>query len=238
MSKAWTWVNTDVLPLTREIAEEIASLPHFEGDRPWDNSEGRRRMLWLSRLVDEQRFYPPRWATAEFEGVMYRVNGGTSSHMLINRNGQFPQGLQVLIDRFVCETLDGIADLFDQFDHRKSIRTMIQKVRAHKPAEPALAESSPTDISAAVTGIAASLCDFKRTEEDDKTPGNCSPSPISQSCPITKKGTATIAAITEGERAERPSTPEVESAPPETATMMRSPAAGEPSRRIELRKVA
>jgi hypothetical protein len=61
-----------------------------------------------------------------------------------------------------------VADLFDQFDHRKSIRTMVQRVRAHKPAEPLLAKVSPTDINALTSGIAAALTDFGKAEEDSK----------------------------------------------------------------------
>lgn len=165
---SWAWVKTEITNLTLSVAETIASLPHFEGDRPWDSSEGRKRMEWLSRLVDEGKFYPPRWATAELNSVIYRVNGGTSSHMLVSRNGNFPLGLQVVIDRFLCATLEDVADLFDQFDHRKSIRTMVQKVRAHKPAEHALKEVSATDINACVAGIGAALTDFSMSEEDDK----------------------------------------------------------------------
>lgn len=164
----WSWIQTDVLPLDRKLAESIAELPHFEGDRPWDSAGGRQRMQWLSRLCDEGRFYPPRWATTEFQGTIYRVNGGTSSHMLIQRNGSFPKGLSVLIDRFVCETREDVADLFDQFDHRKSIRTLIQKVRAHKPAEQSLANVSPTTINVITTGIGCSLSEFRQTTEEDK----------------------------------------------------------------------
>lgn len=164
----WKWVKTDVLPLTKVLAKEIAGLPHFEGDRPWDSGEGRKRMQWLSRLLDEGKFYPPRWATVEFEGTMYRVNGGTSSHMLIGRNGSFPAGLHVLIDRFSCDTRGDIADLFDQFDHRRSIRTLIQRVRAHKPVESVLEDVSPTDVNVCLTGIAASLLNFAQAEEDQR----------------------------------------------------------------------
>jgi hypothetical protein len=163
----WLWIRTDIVPLTPEVASDIAELPHFEGDRPWDSPEGQKRMQWLSRLVDEEKFYPPRWATASFDGKTYRVNGGTSSHMLILRDS-FPSNLQVIIDRFSCETLDDVADLFDQFDHRKSIRTMIQKVRAHRAVESSLAEVSPTSINVCATGIACALGDFQRLDEDQR----------------------------------------------------------------------
>lgn len=168
MGKAWEWVKTDVIPLTLQVSQEIAELPHFEGDRPWDSAEGRARMQWLSRLADEGKFYPPRWATAELNGVVYRVNGGTSSHMLCARNGVFPQGLVAIVDRFRCQSLEDVADLFDQFDHRKSIRTMVQKVRAHKPAEANLKDVSPTDINKCLAGIAAAREDFRLVEEDAK----------------------------------------------------------------------
>ena len=133
-SVEWKWLKTEVVPLTIELAECIAALPHFEGDRPWDTAQGRNRMNWLSRLVDEGKFYPPKWATVMFGGKLWRMNGGTSSHMLLQRNGTFPSHLMAVIDRFECYTLEGVADLFDQFDHRKSLRTMIQRLRAHRPA--------------------------------------------------------------------------------------------------------
>lgn len=166
--KTWEWTGTDVIPLTRDAAEEIASLPHFEGDRPWDSTEGRRRMNWLEDRVIDGRFFPPRWATAELDGKVYRVNGGTSSHMLVGLNGEFPNGLVALVDRFRCKSMHDVADLFDQFDHRKSSRTLTQKVRAHKPAEDVLRDVSPTDIHNAVVGIAAVNENFGPLDEDER----------------------------------------------------------------------
>lgn len=148
------FIDTVVMDLTQETAEEFSSLPASTGDRDRDTPKGRRHIEWLKGLVEDGIFHTPKWATARLDGKLYRVNGGHSSMMLAELNGEFPKGLSVSVDRFSCDTPFDLADLFMQFDTRNSIRTFTDKVNAHKAACPNLADVNPTYVGRAIYGIA------------------------------------------------------------------------------------
>jgi hypothetical protein len=147
-------IKTEKVPLTRDLAESFSQLPTFKGDRERDNAAGIARILWLEERLRAGKFHTPKWATVQFAGTIYRMNGGHSSTMLAKFDGQFPRNLEAIIDRFVCETTEDIADLFDQFDPRLSTRTSVERINAHKAVYAELDTVSPTDIHRIISGIA------------------------------------------------------------------------------------
>lgn len=149
----FTLKQTKTVPLTRDFAEHFASLPTLKGDRPKDTAAGKRRIKWLKRLVQEGKFYSPKWSTAELHGTTYRINGGHSSMMLTGLNGQFPRGLVAVVDEFQCETDHDLVDLFDQFDTRNSVRQSTDVVRAHKSIHASLDGVSTMSINRTLGGI-------------------------------------------------------------------------------------
>lgn len=164
-------ICTETVPLTPELAANFAGLPSFKGDRQRDSSAGMARIAWLERILHEGKFHTPKWATAELDGIMYRVNGGHSSMMLATVNGDFPKGMVAVIDRFRCETRDDLADLFDQFDNRHSIRSGTDKINAHKGVYDDMDSVSPTDVNRAISGIAYFLTDDgqqRRLDEEER----------------------------------------------------------------------
>lgn len=146
-------VTTEIVPLTPKFVSEFADLPTYKGDREQDTPVGKRRIKWLRRLFDEGNFHTPKWATAELDSKVYRVNGGHSSSMLNDLNGEFPSGMSAVVDRFACDDYDDLAELFDQFDNRKSIRTTKDKINAHRAIHPELEDMAPTNISRALYGV-------------------------------------------------------------------------------------
>jgi len=157
-------IGKDDVSLTRDFVDYFSSLPTFKGDRKRDTPQGRRRIAFLERMLREGKFFDCDWATAEMNGVTYRVNGGHSSLMLSQLSGNFPNGLRTTIKRFKCESRDDLADLFDQFDRRESIRTTNEKISAHKGAHDSLDELSTTVINDCLQGIAW------RIRDDGKQP--------------------------------------------------------------------
>ncbi len=150
----FTQTDTKVVPLTKDFASYFSGLPSKKGDRDRETRAGKRRIAWLSRLMRDGLFHSPKWATANLGDVIYRVNGGHSSLMLCEQNGEFPKGLVAVVDEFTCETMSDLADLFDQFDNSRSSRTHKEKVSSHKALYESLDDVSPTDCANALRGIA------------------------------------------------------------------------------------
>lgn len=139
--------------LTPAIAKEFAQMNAFVGERPIRPG----RIAELQRKLDDGLFFDPRWATADFEGRKYRVNGQHSSKMLSECNGSFPHGRQVIVDTFTCDTKEELALLFEQFDPASSSRTRLEVVNAHGRVHSSLDDVSPTVMSKAVAGMAYAL---------------------------------------------------------------------------------
>lgn len=162
-------VNTKVVPLTHEFAKHFSRLPNVKGDRDREKPAGRARIGWLYRLLCDGKFHTPKWATAECSGMKYRVNGGHSSLMLAElSNGGFPTGMNAVVDEFVCDTRDDLADLFDQFDNRASLRTSSDKVNAHKGVHDALDSVSATDTKNCINGVALYMSGFEKGNKLDE----------------------------------------------------------------------
>jgi len=165
-------VENSTVKLTKEYVEWFHKLPTFRGDRDYTTSRGKSRVRWLRALLDEGKFYPPKWAITEYDGQTYRVNGGHSSQMLSEcENGSFPERMVANIDRFRCHTAEDLADLFDQFDAKNSVRSTLDKVVMHKSVTGLLASVNPTPISRALAGISAYMCEFGelgRMEEEER----------------------------------------------------------------------
>ena len=162
-------VSRNTMPLNRTVAAAHAALPQFKGDRSRESARGRHRMAWLEERLREGKFHDPTWARARINGTCYKMDGGHSASMLSNTTLDIPTDLCVTILDFDCETQQDLADLFDQFDARNSIRTSIEKTNAHARVEPELDEISPTDINCAIRGIATALwrCgEYERLDED------------------------------------------------------------------------
>jgi len=127
-------INSVVKPLTMEYAEEFRTLQASPTER--DLNEARVRHL--REKADAGLLVPFQWSVAKIGDKTVRMNGQHSSAMLCSLNGSFPKDLKVHLDEYEVKTPDGLAQLFRQFDDRKSGRT-------------------PADVSGAYQGIFESL---------------------------------------------------------------------------------
>lgn len=146
--------GVELVPLTTEYVRWFSSLPTLKGDRDRDGFKGRRHVAWLKRLLDDGLFMGPCWSVAVLDGVRFRVDGGHSSRMLEEANGQFPTGLMASVRTFHCDSVVDLAELFDHFDNRNQIRTGKDKVTARKSVFPQYAEVSATAMERILAGIA------------------------------------------------------------------------------------
>lgn len=160
------------IALTPEVVKRFSDMPTFGGDRDRDSKKGQLRVAWLARLLSEGKFHGPVWSTASLNGKEYRVDGGHSSAMLAQANGKFPAGMKATIIRFQCDTDQDMADLFDQFNRQESVRTNLDKVKAHAHTQSEIRDVSPTLIDKSLTGLSAYLRltgQVKRMTSDDRT---------------------------------------------------------------------
>lgn len=170
------FVETDVkiVPLTHEYVRGFWALPTFGGDRDRLGTGGKRRIKWLRSKLENKQFFSPVWGTAVLQatGVKYRVNGGHSSAMLMELNGEFPSNARAIVREFECQTDEDFAILFDQFDPKRSSRTKIEKVRAHLYVEGSLTGVSPTMCNDIIGGIAYGLtCNSSWKPDEDERIG-------------------------------------------------------------------
>lgn len=121
-------INSEVRLLTEELAIHFRDMDASPTERDWDP----KRVSHLKRKFDEGLFIPPHWATVELRGHEMRMNGRHSSTMLAGLNGSFPTDLQVHVDKFAVDDEKELATLFQQFDDRKSSRTIVDVASAYQ----------------------------------------------------------------------------------------------------------
>jgi hypothetical protein len=108
-----------VKPLTPQLAEEFVNLPASPTERSFDQA----RAKMLREKAEHGQLIAFNWAKAHCGDKVYRMNGQHSSRVLVDLNGSFPEGLKAHIDTYKVDTQDDLAELFRQFDSRKSGRT-------------------------------------------------------------------------------------------------------------------
>src|SRR5262245_51739822 len=136
-------VRSQTLELTREKAVEMANehlaLPHSPTEREFD----KKRLGELIERIQRGWVVPFSWATADFQGTKYRMNGQHSSRAITESANHLPETVVIHLDHFSTQNADGMGRLFRQFDARFSQR-------------------SKQDISGAYQGLVRELADIPR----------------------------------------------------------------------------
>jgi hypothetical protein len=131
-------VNAEVKDLTLDLAKTFHDLEPSPTER--DLSQARLTMLREK-------------AKALLNNQWIRVNGQHSSQMLVELDGGFPTDLRVHIDEYHVSDLQGLAQLFRQFDDKKSGRSSADVAGAFQNIEPALHEVPRAFGKLAVEGV-------------------------------------------------------------------------------------
>lgn len=154
------YLDTRRTPLTRELAEDFATMPKVPGER----RHNKKREAYLQQKFDEGLFYAPRWCRALHQGVWHRINGQHSSLMLAKLNGNFPKHLNVMVDEWACDTMDDMAMLFGQYDRPESSRTMGDILNANKSINPTVANIRLRHVQQITAGISFYLINYEKNK--------------------------------------------------------------------------
>lgn len=146
-------IRSYTVPLTREVATEVATMPGWKGERKLRKD----RVAYLDAAIRDGRFHSPSWAFAWLDGKKMRVNGQHSSTALAEANGYFPVGLNVIMQEFSCDSIFDVAALFATFDRPESIRNTRECLGAAKAIHGELDDVNPYIASMIVAGIASAL---------------------------------------------------------------------------------
>jgi len=164
----FTLVSTSVVKLTPQIAEEFATMKACPGERRF--KEGR--VFFLKARLDEGRFHSPRWSYTTLEGVKLRGNGQHSSLMLAELSDpewlEKVNGMQVIVDEYICDSQDDLPELFAQFDPMDSVRSDLDLCRSHAGIHDDLKSVAGSNLVACVNGIAAFQHEFYEADRSDR----------------------------------------------------------------------
>lgn len=127
-------VKSEARRLTPELAQEFRSLAASPTERAFYPD----RVKYLRGKADSGKLVTFHWARAKFGTEWLRVNGQHSATMLCELNGAFPDNLWAHVDEYEVDSVDGLVDLFRQFDDRKSSRTAADVATAFQMIYPEL----------------------------------------------------------------------------------------------------
>lgn len=153
-------IESKTIPLTREIVEEHVKMEASPTERGLDPA----RLAYLRAKAEAGQLVTFQWAMAKLGSKLVRMNGQHSSTMLHELNGAFPEGLSVHLDTYEVQKPDDLAELFRQFDARKSSRTGADVAGAFQGLHPELSNVSRPIAKLAVEGIAFYLRNVEGTK--------------------------------------------------------------------------
>jgi hypothetical protein len=128
-------LKSEVKPLTRELAKQFQEMV----PSPTERDINPVRVKMLRDKAEAGLLVTFHWATAKMGGKTLRMNGQHSSTVLSELNGEFPDGLYAHIDEYAVDGPNGLAELFRQFDDRKSGRSSGDVSGAYQGLIPELA---------------------------------------------------------------------------------------------------
>jgi hypothetical protein len=148
---AFRYLGTEVKhPLTPSDIAAFAALP----GGPCERAESEDRIKYLVGAVTAGKAIPFQWATAKLDDTVFRVNGQHSPLALAKMNGNLPDNLVAHITEFEVDTKEDLADLFRQFDSRRSARTPADVSGAYQGLEDDLGQAPRAAAKLAVEGVA------------------------------------------------------------------------------------
>ena len=153
-------VETEVKPLTIELAKHYSRMRTLKGDRDPDSERGRQRVGWLHMIYQAGDFHSPVWSDVAVKSEnykVYRVDGGNSSTMLTQLNSDFPEDMLVTIRHFKASNIEAAIHLYEQFNQRGSTRTFTDLVRNRAAYNRELDGVSVTAVGRIARGICCHL---------------------------------------------------------------------------------
>jgi hypothetical protein len=141
--------NTETVDLTPELAQRFRDMDASPTER--DLNAGRVKYLLEKSAAN--RLVTFQWSVANYGGRKVRMNGQHSSTALCELNGAFPKGLKVHIDTYDVETKEDLAELFQEFDARKSSRSTGDTAGAFQGLYETLHDVPKASAKTAIDGV-------------------------------------------------------------------------------------
>lgn len=134
-----------------------ALINHFyEMERvPRERPLSERRMMLYERIYRSGHFRSVTWASALCveTNCVNRVNGQHTSTMLSKIPDPLPYPFHVTVERYICDTLADLANLYNTFDSSMASRTISDINLSFASTIPELREIDPRTINLATTAI-------------------------------------------------------------------------------------
>lgn len=145
----------DTRKLTPTLINEFVTMEAA----PQDRIISPRRIQVLKAACERNEFRTCQWASVfcKQTGKIYRVNGKHTSNLFSQMNGERPKDIEVVIERYECDTLADVARLYSTFDTRESNRSTADINRAYAASVKELADVAAFAVNICVTGIEYSV---------------------------------------------------------------------------------
>ena len=108
-----------VLIATNEVIRRFAEFEHTAQERP----VSPKRLEYLKNEAAAGRLRSPEWAWVhcKYNGKNYRLNGNHTKRVLSDL--PMENRPSIIMNRFECDTLEEVAELFSTYDSKESART-------------------------------------------------------------------------------------------------------------------
>lgn len=133
-TKHFKLLSATTAPITPALVAEWRALKPSVTERDFDE----RHANYLLDKIRAGNAVSFHWAKARKGNDEIRMNGQHSGYALEKLNGEFPAGLQAHIDTYEVYGDEGEAQLFRQFDDRRSNRDRVDVSGAYQMLEPEL----------------------------------------------------------------------------------------------------
>ena len=153
-SEAFKRLKSETLILSRDKAVQAARDHQLLPNSPTERELEPKRVKELVGRLKDGVWIPCSWATVEFNGVKYRMNGQHSSHAMLEAADYLPDELAIHLDHYRAETGEQMAALFRQFDARFSARSKADVSGAYQGLIPEIRGISRGKAKLCIEGVA------------------------------------------------------------------------------------
>lgn len=142
--------SSTIAPLTPELAKRFKDM----GSAHTERLINQKRIKHLRHRVSTGVAVTFFWSEAYVKSLnaTVRVNGMHSSNLLADWDGPWPSNLTVCHEVYECETEDDLALLHQQFDDRRSARSVGDLAAVYQGLQPALVNLERSMAKLAVDG--------------------------------------------------------------------------------------
>lgn len=126
--------TAETRPITRELAQHFQNMRQVDAERKMKP----QRLAQLARLIRSGGIKCFDWAVAHIANEEIRVNGNHSSSLLAKTDTVIPPGATAVIQRYDCDTMADVVQLWGMFDSTISTRNKGENLAIFAKSVPGL----------------------------------------------------------------------------------------------------